>query len=70
MTYIDIADDLSLRIAGGEYQPGQRLPSYAELAELYSVSVSTAQRAVMILRDRRVVIGLQGRGVFVPERDR
>lgn len=65
-TYAQIADDLAERIASGEYAAGAQLPSYAELAALYSVSVSTAQRAVSLLRDRRVVVGVPGRGVFVP----
>lgn len=68
LTYAQIADDLAVRVAAGEYRPGQRLPSYAELASLYSVSVSTASRAVAILRDRQVVVGVPGRGVFVPQR--
>lgn len=69
MTYAEIADHLSLLIQTGGLKPGERLPSYAELAGLYGVSVSTVQRAVAILRDRRVAVGRQGRGVFVAERD-
>lgn len=65
MTYVQIADDLADRIARGEYQPHEQLPSYAELGQIYSVSVSTAQRAVGLLRDRGVVYGWPGKGVFV-----
>jgi GntR family transcriptional regulator len=67
LTYRQIADDLADRIAKGEYAPGSRLPSYAQLAALYNVSVSTASRAIAILSDRGVVEGEPGRGVFVPE---
>lgn len=67
LDYRGIADDLAARIAAGEYQPGQPIPSYSQLAEMYSVSVSTAQRAVALLRDRGAVVGAQGRGVFVRE---
>jgi len=70
MTYAEITDHLSLQIATEGLKPGEQLPSYAELADLYGVSVSTVQRAVSILRDRGAVIGRQGRGVFVPERAR
>jgi GntR family transcriptional regulator len=67
MSYRAIADDLAERIKAGEYAPGSAIPSYAELADIYSVSVSTAARAVSLLRDRGVVVGSPGRGVFVPE---
>jgi DNA-binding GntR family transcriptional regulator len=67
MSYRDIANDLAARIANGEYQPGQQLPSHQELADLYSVSPSTATRAYGLLVDRGIVTGRQGRGVFVPE---
>ncbi|WP_341717870.1 GntR family transcriptional regulator [Micromonospora sp. FIMYZ51] len=67
LSYADIAADIAARIAAGEYAPGSKLPSYAELADLYSVSVSTAARSVALLRDRGAVVGAPGRGVFVRE---
>ncbi|MEV4841978.1 winged helix-turn-helix domain-containing protein [Micromonospora matsumotoense] len=67
LSYTDIAADITSRIKGGEYGPGAKLPSYSQLADLYSVSFSTAARAVALLRDRGVVIGAPGRGVFVRE---
>jgi GntR family transcriptional regulator len=65
LSYADIAGDIAARIKAGEYEPGAKLPSYTQLAELYSVSFSTAARAVALLRDRGVVVGSPGRGVFV-----
>jgi GntR family transcriptional regulator len=67
LTYRQIADDITERIRSGEYPPGSRLPSYTELAELYSVSPSTAARAYGLLSDRGTVEGSPGRGMFVPE---
>lgn len=67
LTYRQIADDLAERVKTGEYEPGARLPTYEELAALYSVSRSTAQRAIVLLEDRGVVRGHQGRGVFVED---
>lgn len=67
LTYRQIADDLAERIAKGEYAPGARLPSYAQLAVLYDVSVSTTSRAIALLTDRGIVEGASGRGVFIPE---
>lgn len=65
MSYREIADDLAARVAAGEYAPGAELPSYKALAKLYSVSMSTAARAYGLLIDRGVIVGQQGRGVFV-----
>lgn len=67
MGFRAIAADLQERITKGEYPPSSRLPSYPELATLYSVSVSTAQRAVGLLIDRGRVISSPGRGLFVPD---
>jgi GntR family transcriptional regulator len=68
LTYRQIADDMTERIRRGEYPPGAQLPSYAELAVLYSVSVATASRAYGLLSDRGTVEGSPGRGMFVPVR--
>lgn len=66
MSHSAIAADLKARIAGGEYQPGTRLPSYRELAALYSVSPATVRRAIALLREDGAVEGHPGKGVFVP----
>jgi GntR family transcriptional regulator len=67
LTYREIADDITERIHRGDegHQPDDQLPSYAELARLYSVSVSTAARAVGLLHDRGLVESIVGRGIYV-----
>jgi len=65
MSYREIAEDLAARIKAGEYKPGQILPSYAQLADLYSVSRSTASRVYAITNDRGITVGSPGRGVYV-----
>lgn len=67
MTAQQIAADLTDRIRRGEYQAGQQLPTYASLAELYGVHFSTIARVMVLLRERGVVVGIPGRGTFVPE---
>ncbi|MGC9670482.1 winged helix-turn-helix domain-containing protein [Planosporangium sp. 12N6] len=67
MTSYQIAADLTERIKAGEYAPGSQLPTYATLANLYSVSPATIAGVMRILRERGVVIGVPGRGTFVPE---
>jgi GntR family transcriptional regulator len=67
LTYRGIADDIAARIASGEYPPGSKLPSHAQLVQIYSSSLATIVRAVGLLHDRRLVQGVQGVGVFVAE---
>jgi GntR family transcriptional regulator len=69
MDYLQIADDIASRILMGEYPADSKLPSYREFALLYSVHISTVQRAISLLRDRRLVYGQAGRGVFVRGQD-
>jgi len=47
--YLAVADSLRGRIDGGEWLPGEALPSMARLAETYSVSRATINRAVGVL---------------------
>ncbi|WP_036374337.1 GntR family transcriptional regulator [Micromonospora sp. ATCC 39149] len=67
MSSRQIADDLTARIRSSEYPPGSKLPSLRELADLYSVSVSTIQRALELTRDRGLTVGRAGAGVYVAE---
>ncbi len=67
MSSDQIVDDLTARIRGGEYPPGTQLPTYAALAGLYDVSPATIAIVMRILRERGVVVGVRGRGTFVPE---
>jgi GntR family transcriptional regulator len=65
--YLRVVDAITEQIRGGELSPGDKLPTYAQLSEQYKVSVSTAQAALRILRDRGLVEGHQGKGTFVTE---
>jgi len=69
MTSHEIAQDLTDRISSGEYPPGQQLPTYRALMRLYNVGYTTIATVIQLLRDRGVVVGVPGRGVFVPEAD-
>ncbi|MGP3914264.1 GntR family transcriptional regulator [Nonomuraea sp. 10N515B] len=67
--YLQIADDLRAQIRGGSLGPGTPLPSTAQLAEQYDASLSVVKMAVGILRNEGLVIGQQGKGVFVRDFD-
>lgn len=63
-----IVADLTERIYAGEYPAGTRLPTYREIGELYSVSFGTVGKVFWILRERGLVVGVRGIGVYVVEK--
>lgn len=67
--YLQIADDLRAQIRGGSLAPGTPLPSTTKLAEQYDASLSVVKLAVGVLRTEGLVIGQQGKGVFVRDAD-
>ncbi|MEU7176512.1 MULTISPECIES: winged helix-turn-helix domain-containing protein [Micromonospora] len=69
MTYRQIADDIAARVATGEYPPETKIPSYSQLSALYSVSIATVQRAILVLHAKGIVYGAPGRGVYVRGED-
>lgn len=70
MSSSEIYRDLRDRIVRGEagYRPGDKLPTQAELAELYSVHRATISRAILLLSHEGLVAGRGGAGTFVAER--
>ncbi|MCX4389194.1 winged helix-turn-helix domain-containing protein [Micromonospora peucetia] len=63
--YIRVVDGITAQIHSGELAPGDKLPTYAQLAEHFKISVTTAQTALRILRERGLVEGHQGKGTYV-----
>ncbi|WP_239061300.1 winged helix-turn-helix domain-containing protein [Salinispora oceanensis] len=61
-------DSITAQIRAGELAPGDKLPTYAQLADHFKISVTTAQTALRILRERGLVEGHQGKGTYVSER--
>ena len=52
-------------IVAGDWQPGSRLPSENQLAEQFSLSRMTVNRAIKELESDGVVSRVQGKGTFV-----
>lgn len=63
--YQRIMEDLRRRIAGGEFPVGSKLPSQAQLALHYQVSVQPVKMALILMEQAGEVEGQQGKGVFV-----
>lgn len=52
-------------IAIGYYQPGDKLPSHAQMQKQYDVSVNTMTQAIQCLRKWGVVEATRGKGIFI-----
>lgn len=65
--YVQLAEILRRQILAGVYRPGERLPSEAQLVEMFDLSPMTVRRAINLLAAQDVVTTAQGRGVFVKE---
>ena len=63
--YAQLARTVRERIARGEYRPGDRLPSEAELCAAFAVSPMTVRRAIAALVAEDIVFTEHGRGTFV-----
>jgi DNA-binding LacI/PurR family transcriptional regulator len=68
--YQQLRQQLYSRIRGGEFAPGDMLPSENQLCEEYGVSVTTARRALLELVKEGVVRRRMGVGTMVAPRIR
>ncbi|MEU2762962.1 GntR family transcriptional regulator [Streptomyces sp. NPDC007094] len=66
--YARIAGHYRDLISSGELVPGDLLPSIRALADQWDVSTATADRAMKLLRDERLVHGIPGVGTEVMAR--
>jgi GntR family transcriptional regulator len=66
--YQRVADDLRRAIATGTYQPGDQLPTLAELTTRYGIAVMTARDAIRQLVADGLVVSRQGKGAYVLRR--
>jgi GntR family transcriptional regulator len=65
--YLQIMEQIRHRVAVGDWQPGQEIPSIRALAVSTRVSVITVKRAYLELERAGVIVTRQGKGSFVAE---
>jgi DNA-binding LacI/PurR family transcriptional regulator len=63
-------EEIGLAIEKGDFAPGQRLPTEAELMQQYNVSRTTVTRTLRDLEHRGVIRRRRGSGTFVKEIER
>jgi GntR family transcriptional regulator len=56
---------LTQSLIGGEWRPGEMIPSEMELASRYKVSQGTVRKAIDALAAENILIRRQGKGTFV-----
>lgn len=67
--YLQIIEQVKLKILAGDWSQGQALPSIRELAASTRVSVITIKRAYLELEHEGLIVTQQGRGSFVANTD-
>lgn len=65
--YRQLAAIIRGRITSGELPRGSRLPSILAMSGEYQVSVPTVRKALTLLKDEGLVVGVGGYGTFVAE---
>ena len=63
--YLQIMEQVKQRVAVGNWQAGQKIPSIRELAIALRVSVITIKRAYLELEREGVIVTQHGRGSFI-----
>ena len=63
--YLQIADQICLRILQSELQVDERIPSIRELAVELGVNPNTVTKSYQALLDRDIINNQRGRGYFV-----
>lgn len=63
--YKEVRRRLLRCLAEGEWKPGERIPSEAQLAQRFGVAVSTIRAGIKHLAEAGILIRWQGRGTFV-----
>jgi len=63
--YDQIRDLITQSLMGGEWKPGEMIPSEMDLAARYEVSQGTVRKAIDALAAENILMRKQGKGTFV-----
>ncbi len=63
--FLQIADTLTEKVVGGEYLPGDKIPSVRELAGALGVNPNTIMRTYGELQAEKIIENKRGVGYFV-----
>lgn len=63
--YIKVYEDLKRKIENSMLKPEDKLPTNAELAEIYNVSIITIKSSLSMLKEENLIYTISGVGTFV-----
>ena len=63
--FLQIADSISEKVIGGQYPPGEKIPSVRDLATEMGVNPNTVMRTYTELQNRGIVDNKRGIGFYV-----
>lgn len=63
--FLQIEDLIVERLTGGEWKPGEALPSEFDFAEHYNVSQGTVRKAIARMAADNLVVRFRGKGTFL-----
>ena len=66
--YEQVAAAIRAQVMAGDLAPGTQLPSTAQLTQRFSVSNTTVQKALAVLKAEGYLVSRQGKGVYVRDR--
>ncbi|WP_299064237.1 GntR family transcriptional regulator [uncultured Polaribacter sp.] len=65
--YIQIIDCIVNNISKGQFKIGDKMPSMSKLSKEFYISKDTVERAYRVLKKRRIIITIQGKGTYIAE---
>lgn len=65
--YVQLTDQIKLKIAKGDLKPGDQLPTVRQVAADLRVNFNTIARAYRILDEEGIISTQHGRGTFILE---
>lgn len=68
--YKQIVDSILGDIAKGNIKVGEKIPSINELSEMCYLSRDTVEKAYKILRDRKTIVSVKGKGYYITRIDK
>ncbi|GAA3603484.1 GntR family transcriptional regulator [Flavivirga amylovorans] len=63
--YKQIVDSVIYNIANGNFSMDQKMPSINELSEEFYLSRDTVEKAYNILKERKIIVSIRGKGYYV-----
>ena len=66
--YLQIMEQIRYRVALGDWQPGQELPSIRAMAAALNISVITVKRAYQELEREGLIVSRQGKASFIADK--